>query len=215
MGKTAITDVITSLAAVESRFNLRQTQDGEFFREWQENLPEIDRGDQDALDLIRCRYLYHLRDGNLTEGTVTLLIGSPLLEKAGFYDEPFKIRGEASVEIALDGGNGEEEMLRGRIDVLVVQNRLWGILLESKGTTISVLAALPQTLAYMRANPQLEKPAFGMVTNGNEIMFVKLFHQEYDISRLFSPVPLHNELYTVLRILKYLAQIIRENEKDN
>ena len=210
--KTAITEVIKSLADVESRFNLRRTENEQFFTEWYEDLPEIIDIEKASLDLIRRRYLYHQADGNLTEGTVTLLIGSPLLERAGFYDYPFKMRGEASVEIVLDDDD-EVETLRGRIDVLVLQNRFWVTLLESKRTTISVMSALPQTLTYMMANPYPDKPAFGMMTNGDGIIFVKLSQQgtpQYDISRVFSPAPLRNELYTVLQILKRIGQSITQ-----
>ncbi len=211
--KTAITEVIKSLADVESRFNLRRTENEQFFTEWHEDLPEIIDTEKVSLDLIRRRYLYHQADGNLTEGTVSLLIGSPLLERAGFYDYPFKMRGEASVEIVLDDDDDEVETLRGRIDVLVLQHRFWVTLLESKRTTISEMSALPQTLTYMMANPYPDKPAFGMMTNGDGIIFVKLSQQgtpQYDISRVFSPAPLRNELYTVLQILKRIGQSITQ-----
>ncbi len=209
----AITDVIKTLADVEIRFNLHRTEDEQFFTEWYEDLPEITDVQKESLDLIRRRYLYHLADGNLTEGTVTLLMGSPLLEKAGFYDPPFKMRGEASMKIVLDEDDEDVETLRGRIDVLVVQNRFWVALLESKRTTISVMSALPQTLAYMMANPNPDKAVFGMITNGNGIIFVKLSGQgtpQYDVSDTFSPAPLHNRLYDVLRILKRIGQVITE-----
>jgi hypothetical protein len=103
-------------------------------------LPAITDEEKVSLDIIRRRYLYHLADGNLTEGTVTLLVGSPLLEKAGFYDYPFKIRGEASVELVFDEEDDEVETLRGRIDALVLQNQFWVALLESKRTAISVMS---------------------------------------------------------------------------
>ncbi len=211
--KTAITEVIKSLADIESRFNLHRTENEQFFTEWHEDLPEIIDTEKASLDLIRRRYLYHQADGNLTEGTVTLLIGSPLLERAGFYDYRFKMRGEASVEIVLDDDDDEVETLRGRIDVLVLQNRFWVTLLESKRTTVSVMTALPQTLTYMMANPLPDQPAFGMMTNGDGIIFVKLSQQgmpQYDISRVFSPAPLRNELYTVLQILKRIGQSITQ-----
>lgn len=184
----AITDAIKTLADVENRFHLRRTEDEQFFTEWYENLPEISDAEKESLDLIRRRYLYHLTDGHLTEGTVTLLLGSPLLEKANFYDPPFKMRGEASIEIVLDTEDKEIETLRGRIDILVVQNRFLVTLLESKRTRISVMSAIPQTLAYMMANPQSDKAVFGMVTNGNEIMFVKASRQgtpQYDFRIYF------------------------------
>jgi hypothetical protein len=211
--KTAIANVIKSLADVERRFGLRRSQNLGFFTEWYEDLPEISQAEKESLDLIRRRYLYHLNDGNLTEGTVTLLVGSPLLEKAGFYDEPFKMRGEASVTLVLDEEEDEVETLQGRIDVLVLQNQFWVTLLESKRTTISVMAALPQTLAYMMANPHPTKPSFGMMTNGDGIVFVKVSQQEtpqYDVSDIFSPAPLRNRLYDVLRILKRIGQVMVE-----
>ncbi len=112
------------------------------------------------------------------------------------------------IEIAFDA---DEEILKGRIDIFVLQNQFWVILLESKITTISVMSALPQTLAYMMANPQPHKPIFGMMTNGDGIIFVKPTQEntlQYDISRVFSPAPLWNELHTVLQILKRIGQII-------
>ncbi len=211
--KIAITEAITSIAEAESRFNLRRTEDEQFFLEWCEDLPSLTDAEKSYLDLVRRRYLYHRADGSLTEGTVTLLIGSPLLERAGFYDHPFKMRAEASVELVVDENDEDVETLRGRTDALVLQNRLWVVVLESKRTTISVATALPQTLAYMMTNPYPDKPVFGMVTNGDEIFFVKLIQQgtpEYDISRVFALFPLRNELYNVLQILKRMGQVISE-----
>jgi hypothetical protein len=48
-----------------------------------------------ALDELRRRYLYQRSVGQLLEGTVTLLLASPLLAIAGFYDPPFQVRAEA------------------------------------------------------------------------------------------------------------------------
>jgi hypothetical protein len=208
---TAMTEAIQSLGDVESRFNLRRTKDIDFFRECSEDLPELTELEKESLDLIRHRYLYHLSDGYLTEGTVILLLGAPLLEKAGFYDEPFKIRGEASVKITIDNDHNEREVLKGRIDILVLNQSFWVTLLESKRTAIAVNVALPQTLAYMMANPHQNQPVFAMIINGDGIMFVKLCQQEtpqYDLSRIFSPIPLKNELYDVLKILKRIGQTI-------
>ncbi len=120
----AVTDIIKTLADVQTRFNLQQAENRDFFTEWYEDLPEITDVEKESLDLIRRRYLYHLTNGDLTEGTVTMLLGSPLLEKAGFYDPPFKMCAEASIQIVLDEDDDELETLRGRIDILVVQNRL-------------------------------------------------------------------------------------------
>lgn len=207
----SVTEVVKTLADVESRFNLRRTQDLSFFPEWYENLPEISDEEKSALDLVRRRYLYHLSFGNLTEGTVTLLLGAPLLEKAGFYDPPYQIRGEASLEIAIREADEQTESLRGKIDILVLQNRFWVFLLESKRTGIALNAALPQMLAYMMGNPDPENPIFGMVVNGDGVQFVKVYRQEtpqYDVSDLFSLIPLRNRLYEVLKILKHIGKIV-------
>ncbi|MGB5770867.1 MAG: type I restriction endonuclease subunit R, partial [Crocosphaera sp.] len=61
---------------------------------------------------MRRRYLYQRSQGHLLEGTVILLLASPLLMIAGFYDPPFKIKAEQSVKITLEDG---EEVLQGRI----------------------------------------------------------------------------------------------------
>ena len=211
---TGITEVIQTLADVESRFKITRTESEEFFPEWHEDLPEITEANKAALNLIRCRYLYHLNDGSLTEGTVTLIMVSPLLERAGFYDSPFKMTAEKSVRIVLDEEDDEIETLKGRIDVLVMQNQFWVTLLESKRTTISVMSALPQTLAYMTANPRQDRPSFAAMINGSEIVFVKLDFQnprKYDLSRIFSPVPLTNELYTVIQVLIKIGQLIAQS----
>jgi hypothetical protein len=139
-------------------------------------------------------------------------MGSPLLEKAGFYDYPFKMRGEASIELIFDEEDEEVETLRGRIDILVVQNQFWTALLESKRTTIAVMAALPQTLAYMMANPNPDRPMYGMITNGDSVVFVKVMTPQgiaqYDVSDIFSAFPLQNRLYNILQILKRIGSTI-------
>jgi hypothetical protein len=142
----------------------------------------------------------------LLEGAVTLLVASPLLELAGFYDPPFRMKAEAAIEIAIDDG---EETLRGRIEILILQNQLWVIVLESKKTRISTRSALPQALAYMMANPDLDKPRFGMLTNGDDVLFVKLRAQptpEYGLSRAFSIYTVPSELRSAFQVLKHLGQ---------
>lgn len=161
-----------------------------------------------GLNQLRQRYLYQRAESHLLEGTVMLLLASPLLAIAGFYDPPFKVRAEESVEIILDDS---EEVLRGRIDVLVLEKQLWIVVLESKKTAISVWSALPQTLAYLMANPQPERPSFGMMTNGDDILFVKLTqmnNRQYDVSRVFSPFTSNQELYSVLQVLKRISRAI-------
>jgi hypothetical protein len=161
-------------------------------------------GDRSRLDRIRQNYLYQSTDGLLLEETIKMVLLSPLLELAGFYQAPYKFRAEVSVEVSAIGEN--EEVLRGRIDALVLQNRLWIVLIESKKAIFDLELALPQTLAYMAANPQPSNPLFGMITNGSSYLFVKLLGQRYGTSDLFATRSQHrNNLYEVLEILKILG----------
>lgn len=60
----------------------------------------------------------------------------------------------------------------------------------------------------MVANPNLDKPTFGLVTNGDNFLFIKLQKKEsnlYDFSTDFSIFARsHNELYQVLGLMKKL-----------
>ncbi|MGB5769528.1 MAG: type I restriction endonuclease subunit R, partial [Crocosphaera sp.] len=71
--------------------------------------------------------------------------------------------------------------------------------------------ALPQTLAYLMGNPDKERPSYGIMTNGDEILFVKLNQKDssqYNLSRIFTSFTSNQELYQVLQILKKLGNII-------
>ena len=119
-----------------------------------------------------------------------------------------------SLEIATED---EGMVIRGRIDVLVLNDRLWLLVIESKRSDFAVTRAVPQALAYMLGNPQAIHPTFGMITNGNEFLFLKAIRQptaQYANSRLFSLVNPDNELYPVLQILKRLGQqVVGEREQ--
>ncbi|CAD5913780.1 hypothetical protein PA905_03370 [Planktothrix agardhii CCAP 1459/11A] len=213
MSPTAITKRITTISEAEKQFNLVRTADVNFFLEWTEDSINLTDSEKAVLDRIKARYRYHRANRHLAEGLVNLVVLSPLLELAGFYDPPFQMQGEVAVEVSTSVATNEvsEEILRGRIDFLVVSREFWIVVLESKGTEINLDMAIPQTLAYMMANYDVKKPVFGMVTNGGEFFFIKLNCQgtpQYDISRIFSHLPLQNELYDVLRILKQLGNNI-------
>lgn len=216
VSSAGITDKIKSLLNLQTRCNLRQAEDDRFFDEWFEDLPVLKVQEQVGIARIKQRYDYHRVDGLLLEGTINLLVVSPLLELAGFLDSPFRIRSPYGIALELDDPN---ETIRGFIDTLVVQERLWILVVESKRTSIPVPAALPQLLAYMLTTPQSkeavktvgERPVFGMATNGDEFVFLKLSQGEapqYDASRTFSLFPRRHELGEVLRILKRLGAVL-------
>ena len=93
MSQTAITKRITIIGKAEQQFNLVRTADVDFFPEWRENLADLTDAEKAVLDRIKARYRYHRANGNLAEGLVNLVVLSPLLELAGFYDPPFQMQG--------------------------------------------------------------------------------------------------------------------------
>jgi hypothetical protein len=200
----AITDYIDSLAEAETRFSLSCNHEPSFFTEWSSALPELTLTEQERLDLIKQRYLYHHQSGHLLENAVNFIVIAPLLELAGFYDPPFRLRSEASVRLEIEGR--DTKVYQGRIDSLIVQEHLWIILVEAKRTSFSIEVALPQALAYMCASPQPQKATFSLVSNGAYSIFVKLDRSQYSFSDDFSLNRQRNELYEVLRILNRLKE---------
>ncbi|MFN6495890.1 MAG: restriction endonuclease subunit R [Nostoc sp. DedQUE01] len=196
------------LAYLEEKFSLQLAEDDAFFREWFETLPEITDSEKQELDKVKLHFLRLVKHPPLSEETVKLVVLSPLLSLAGFYDEPFYIRGEQSIEISAED---EEEIIRGIIDILVIQEKFWVLVIESKRYSFSLLEAVPQALVYMLANPNQDKPSFGLVTNGSDFIFLKLIKQNqpmYAISDQFTLLKRKSELYQVLSILKKLSQIL-------
>ena len=125
---------------------------------------------------------------------MNLLVVFPILEVAVFLDPPLRIKSPESVELIIE--DADKTIIRGFIHVLVVKNSLWVLVIESKRNSIPVAAALPQILAYMMANSQSQQTIYGMVTNGDSFLFLKLNKQEkyqYDLSRDFSLFPRKHE----------------------
>jgi len=202
-----ITKAVTSLTEAQIRLNLQQARDVTFFDEWATALPALTRAEQTTLGRLKARYQYYQADGAITESTVHLIVVSPLLELLGLCDPPYKIQGEKFVRFQIEDG---DTLLEGLIDVLVVQSGFWLVLLESTRYGFSVMQALPQTLAYMTGNPAAQSPIFGLITTGEDYLFVKLDpqRQQYDVSDKFTlSTRQGNQLYTVTSILKRLLRL--------
>lgn len=196
-----------SLRDLETKLNLRQRQDPAFFPEWQNFSSPLAAEDRQLLDRAKLDFLYLAKDP-IQEEIVKLVVLAPLLAAAGFYRHPFRPVAERQVEIAFEESG---ELWRGRLDVLVVNERLWVTVIESKSVQFNVLAAVPQALFYMNASPHHQQTFYGLATNGSEFLFLKLARTEtpeYGFSRLFSLLNPGNELYDVVGVLQRLGESV-------
>jgi len=197
-----------TLEELKTIFGLQLVRDDSFFREWQDDLPEITDFQKQQLNQIKAGYFNLLEHPPLLEKTISLSIVSPLLFTGEFYLQPFYIKPEKSVEISEED---EGVIIKGCLDTLVLKDQLWLMVIESKRVSFSTEAGLAQILAYMLANPNPDKPSYGMIATGGSFMFVKLVNGEtprYGTSDLFGISNRTNNLQDVLRILKRLTQLV-------
>ncbi len=201
MTATRINDLV--LRDVHDRFDLRPTQNPDFFPEWNVEFPPLSSAEQEKLREIQMDYLHQSEDV-MHESAVKMVVLSPLFSLAGFYRSPFRISAEKSIKIqAKDDGH----LFRGVIDVLVLHRHLWALVVESKRNTFSLEVARPQALAYMLANPSEKGPTFGLISNGINFRLLKLVGQDYGESNDFS-LRNHADMTQLLQALKYFGQIV-------
>jgi hypothetical protein len=187
---------------LRTQFNLQRSAAVDFFQEWQVAGVALSDQEKDMLDRVRHNYLY-LLEYPVIESIVKMVVLSPLLDLAGFYEPPFRVQGEANIQVS---GEDEGVVIRGCIDVLAVQDTLWILVIEAKNSEFSLTKAMPQALAYMLSNPH-SQPTFGLVLNGSECLFLKLIPgevPEYATSNMFSMLNQGNDLYRVVQILREL-----------
>ncbi len=195
-----------SLYELEEKFGL-QLNTAHSFTEWLDNLPSLTDVEKQSLERVRSNYVNLTKHRPMSEEAVKMVVLSPFLDLAGFYQPPFEIETETSIEISAED---DGVLVKGSIDVLVLQKRLWILVIESKSTKFDVMTALPQALAYMLDDPNSEKPTFGLLVNGREFVFVKLIQQgrpQYARSNALS-IEREDELEHVLSVLKHLGQLL-------
>ncbi|OCR02103.1 restriction endonuclease subunit R [Oscillatoriales cyanobacterium USR001] len=196
---------------LDTNFKIEWIEDDHFFREWQDNLPEISDAEKQRLDRVKASYRHLLKRPPLLENTVKMVVLSPLLDLADFYLSPFHVTSEKSVEISAED---EGVIVRGQLDILALFGQLWVLVIESKQVGFSLEVGIPQLLAYMLATPNRDRPTYGLLMNGSNFMFVKLIQLEipqYAFSRWFSMFNPGNDLYNVLSVLKRLGQLAISN----
>jgi len=201
-----------SLHDLETKFGLQLAVDEQFFSEWQTDLPEITDSDKQIINRVKESYFNLIKYPPLLENTVKMAILGPLLHIAGFFSYPFHTKSEYSIKVSHKDG---DVIVEGKIDILVLKEQFWVMVIESKQAAFSIEAGLAQILAYMLANDNQDKPCFGMITTGGSFAFIKLVKgkaPQYALSKVFELRNPGNELYTVLSVLKRLEQVAL-NEK--
>ncbi len=203
MSTLGITKAITNLTEAHTKLGVSPSLDTNFFTEWKEPLPILSDAEKAKLELLKQRYLYYADSGAITEGTVNLILLSPLLETLGFFDPPYQVRSEKYIRFEIEDGDTQ---LEGLIDALVIRDSLWLIVIESKRYGFSVRQAIPQTLAYMVGANTF--PVFALITTGEDYLFIKCDRDSahYALSDKFTlSTAVGNQLYTVAQILKQLV----------
>ncbi|MEB3281306.1 MAG: restriction endonuclease subunit R [Lyngbya sp.] len=191
-------------------FNLQWIRDQEFFREWQEDLPEITDLEKQLLDQVQEGYFNLLQHPPVLEDIVRMALVDPILFMGKFFLHPDHIRSEESIILEIPDS---DILIKGRIDTLVLKEKLWVMVIESKRAEFSIEVGLAQLLTYLLASLNLDRPNYGLIVTGSDFVFVKLIKVEnihqYATSKVFATRNPGNELYDVLRILIRLSQIVR------
>jgi hypothetical protein len=194
------------LNRLRASFGLQWIRDREFFPEWCEGLPELSDREQTFLDCIQEGYFSQIQqEPPLSERLVQLTVVSPLLCLAGLYLSPFEVRAEKSIEIS-DQDDGI--LIKGTLDILLVCDQFWVMVIESKKAEYSIEAGLGHLLAYLLAYPQPQQLCYGLLASGSDFIFVKLTqdgtYPKYATSDQFA-MRRSGDLQEVFRILKRLT----------
>lgn len=196
-----------SLYELEEKFGLQLVTNADFFTEWTNDLPLLNNTENSSLERVKSNDLNLTKRRPMSEEAVKMVVLSPLLDLAGFYQSPFEIETEKSTEISAED---KSRIVKGKIDILVIQKRLWVLVIESKSIKFDVLTALPQALAYMLDTPNIKQSTFGLIVNGREFVFIKLLQQEkpkYARSYALS-IERDAEFQQVLSVLKRISKVL-------
>lgn len=166
MVQTIAADKIT-LYDLEQRFKLQQSEDQSFFLEWQGDLPALTEMEQQRLARVQAA-VANLEQRSVLENTVKLAVVAPLMDLSGLFLPPFYVSTEDSVEIE---ATDNSIVVRGRIDILVLKEQLWVLVIESKRAEFSPKVGIPQVLSYMLATPKRSFPCMGWLPTAPILSF--------------------------------------------
>lgn len=198
-----------SLRDLREKFALKRDRSDSFFNQWLAEAEQLSDFEQQALARLNRNY-ENITETNPLEEVVKLVVVAPLLDLAGFYQSPFSIRTEVSTLVATDAG----QTFTGKIDILVIKQHLWVLVIESKQSRFDVTFGIPQALSYMLSQPLSVQSTtdinrFGMVTNGREVVFLKLNPQQppvYAQSGVYQVIDVEEDLARILQGLKSISK---------
>ena len=200
-----------TLGTLRQTFGLKFDTSDRFFDEWLNNSPTLTEAELQGLDRLTRNYTYLSQEEPPLEEIVKLVVVSPLLDLAGFYQFPFLVKAEVSTNLEV-ADEDNTIAVQGRIDILVIQDSFWILVIESKPARLDVTAGIPQALTYLLTAPKLQASCYGMVTNGREVLFLKCDrHQsvpQYTRSHTYRLLENTAERIQVLQGLKQIGTYI-------
>ena len=200
-----------TLSNLRQNFGLRLDSSDRFFDEWLNNAPTLTEAELQGLDRLTNNYTYLSQEEPPLEEIVKLVVVSPLLDLAGFYQFPFLVKAEVSTNIEV-ADEANTIAVKGRIDILVIQDSFWILVIESKPARLDVTAGIPQALTYLLSASNLQSSCYGMVTNGIEVLFLKCDRQQsvpqYTKSHTYRLLENRAERIQVLQGLKQIGTYI-------
>jgi hypothetical protein len=121
------------------------------------------------------------------------------------------VKAEVSTNIEV-ADEANAMVVQGRIDILVIQDSFWILVIESKPARLDVTAGIPQALTYLLSAPNLQSSCYGMVTNGREVLFLKCDRSQdapqYTRSHTYRLLENTSERIQVLQGLKQIGTYI-------
>jgi hypothetical protein len=202
-----------TLTDLRKTFGLRLNPTDLFFDQWLTDAGDLSDRDIQALDHIAKTYSYLSQEDSPLEEINKLVVLSPLLDLAGFYQAPFLPKTETSTTLEIPE-DPDHNTIQGKIDVLIMQDEFWVLVIESKPAKLDVTAGIPQALTYLLSSPANHNP-YGMITNGREAMFLNLDRTQsaphYSKSIAYRLLDSAQERQQILQGLRYIAQKLRHD----
>lgn len=200
-----------TLADLRQRFGVRLNSNNSFFEHWLDEAPPLPEAERSGLERVKRNYEYLSQEEPPLEEVVKLVVVSPLLDLAGFYQPPFLIKAEVGTVLEVSD-EPDTPPIQGKVDVLVVQETLWVLVIESKPARLDVTAGIPQALTYLLSSPTHQPTLYGMVTNGREVLFLQLEQDSlppsYSRSTTYRILENSQERENVLQGLKQIGTLI-------